>query len=575
MKEKDRQRFANRLDDLFGGFKGDGNVSNGSNANIISNPLVKPERRLRAHSRANFSDRRTNERYFADFPAHLYIGSGKDQRIYEARVKDISNGGLAIIAPDVPASETRFRIHFQVPDGVLPEQFIHGPVETHVEVRRKKADESLGVEFEETLSARLARGTWAFLRWLGIGVLAFSFLGILLIKYENIYFFWFDVPVFLYSLLVGLYLVSRYAFASLYRESRTVPREQLPSITVIVPVFNEEMQIGRTIRQIMECDYPAGKMQVIAVNDASTDGTLVELEKSRAIYPDLTILSFDKSRGKREAMAAGAGMAKGEILVFTDSDSFVDTDALHQLMNRFVDPEVASVTGHCDVENIWANGLTKMQTVRYFMAFRIIKAAESIFDSVTCLSGPLAAYRRSVFDTISYEWLHQKFLGRPATFGDDRSLTNALLKRGYKVLYESRARTTTMVPESYRQFLRQQLRWKRSWFRESLLACVFMWKKQPFMSLSFYLGFLLPLLGPVIVLRALLYVPIAQQQIPLMYIGGVFLMSALMSSGYLLFRRSRLWIYGVYFSFYYMFVLVWQLPWAVATCFKSEWGTRS
>ena len=196
------------------------------------------------------------------------------------------------------------------------------------------------------------------------------------------------------------------------------------------------------------------------------------------------------------------------------------------------------------------------------------------FDAVTCLSGPFAAYRREVFMEVVEPWLNQKWLGSPATFGDDRSLTNFMLQRGHKVIYDARARCTTIVPEDYRTFYRQQLRWKRSWLRESLRACSFMWRYPPLASLSFYLGFLLPLVGPLVVFRALLYVPLFQRGSPLMYMLGILLMSCLMSSVYLFTRRSRLWFYGIPFCFFYMFVLVWQLPWAMLTTSHARWGTR-
>jgi hyaluronan synthase len=396
---------------------------------------------------------------------------------------------------------------------------------------------------------------------------------VLLTKYENLYYFWFDVPIFLYSLLVGGFLLSRFLFAAFYGDSK--PLAELPTISVVVPVRNEEEHIARTLRQLMESSYPRERLQVIAVDDCSTDGTLAVMKDSQKTYPELVVLGLEKNAGKRHALAAGTGLANGQVIVFIDSDSFLEPDALRHLVNRFVDPKVAAVTGHCDVENVWTNLLTRMQTVRYFIAFRVMKAAESVFDSVTCLSGPIAAYRREVLQEVMPEWLNQMFMGRPATFGDDRSLTNSLLRRGYKVVYEFKARVTTIVPDDHRTFLRQQLRWKRSWFRESLIAAGFMWRKQPLMALSFYLGFILPLLGPAIVLRALVYVPLVQRTSPIMYLVGITLMSALISSTYLLYRRSRLWYYGTVFCFYYMFVLVWQTPWAVLTSWKNQWITRS
>ena len=536
-------------------------------------PAAQPDRRLRSRSRPDYSDRRKSARFLSRFPVQIIVGSGDQERVYQAIAHDVSDGGLLLEAKDVPATEERFHVEFRLPDGAMPEEFLHNGVRIQAEVRRRdESSSTLGVAFEEPLSKRLARKTWNYLRWASILFLFLAVSIILLIKYENLYFFWFDVPVFLYSLLVGAYLLSRFLFAAFYRPG--APGTDTPRITVICPVYNEEKYIERTLTQLMESAYPAARMQVIVINDGSTDDTLAQIQKTREKYPDMLLVNFERSRGKRNALAAGVRMSTGDIIVFIDSDSFLDPDALRNLTRRFADPGVAAVTGHCDVENQWTNLLTKMQAVRYYVAFRVMKAAESVFDCVTCLSGPLAAYRRPVLMEVLHEWVTQKFIGQPATYGDDRSLTNSMLTRGYKVVYESSARTTTIVPENYTGFMRQQMRWKRSWFRESLRACVFMWKKPPLMSLSFYLGFLLPVVAPAIVLRALVYVPLFHHGSPAMYIAGVFLMSALMSSTYLFARRSRLWFYGIPFCFFYMFVLVWQLPIAILTSMKTQWGTR-
>ena len=190
-----------------------------------------------------------------------------------------------------------------------------------------------------------------------------------------------------------------------------------------------------------------------------------------------------------------------------------------------------------------------MQAVGYYVAFRVMRAAESVFDSVTCLSGQLAAYRKDLFMSVRDEWLNQTFFRQPATFGDDRSLTNALLMRGFKVVYAADAVTATIVPDDHRAFLRQQMRWKRSWVRETLRACSFMWRRPLLMSISFYLGFILTLLGPVVVLRAFIYIPLVQHRSPLVYIPGLFLASCLLSCLYLFVKRSRLWAYGILYCF--------------------------
>jgi hyaluronan synthase len=124
-------------------------------------------------------------------------------------------------------------------------------------------------------------------------------------------------------------------------------------------------------------------------------------------------------------------------------------------------------------------------------------------------------------------------------------------------------------------FMRQQMRWKRSWIRECFRASSFMWRKPPLMALSFYLGLILPILGPAIVFRAIIYVPLFHLGSPLMYLFGILLMSMMMSLTYLYVKRSKLWIYGILFCFLYMFVVIWQLPWAMVTYMTSSWSTRS
>lgn len=538
-------------------------------------PIPEPDRRTRVHSRPHPSDRRHAQRFHSNFPVQIFVGNGDGTHVFTASAHDISDGGLLLQGVDLPESAHHIRVRFEVPDGVMPEEFEHGSYTMETEVRRRDAEHhTVGVEFAEPVALHLARTTWRHLRQLAVVGLFLAASAILLLKLENFYYFWFDVPIFLYSLAVGAFLVTRFLFAAFHRPPKPMADADLPTVSVIIPARNEQEFIGRTLRAALDQAYPAEKLQVVAVNDGSRDRTLEVMHELRLKFPELVVVSFEASRGKREALATGARLAKGDILVFVDSDSFLAPDAVRNLVDGFADPKVVAMTGHCEVENIWANFLTRMQTVRYFISFRVMKAAESVFDLVTCLSGPIAAYRRSFFTDVADEWLAQKFLGAPATFGDDRALTNYALERGHIVRYDPRAKATTIVPESFRAFWRQQLRWKRSWFRESLRACGYMWKMPPLASISFYLGFLLPMLAPAVVLRAIVYVPVVQHGSPLSYIGGIFLMSCLMCATYLWAKRSRLWIYGIPFCFMYMFALVWQLPWAVATFWKPQWRSR-
>jgi hyaluronan synthase len=172
-----------------------------------------------------------------------------------------------------------------------------------------------------------------------------------------------------------------------------------------------------------------------------------------------------------------------------------------------------------------------------------------------------------------YVWLAQSFLGRPATFGDDRSLTNFMLRR-WRVIYDSSAVCSTIVPPTMHQFFRQQLRWKKSWIRESLLASLFMWKRHPLAAFYFYLGVVFPLVSPAVVFIALVLPLLGVGEFSYLYIYGTALMALLYGLVYLVRHKSSLWFYGLVFSIFYMLVLVWQTYYALATVRRNHWGTR-
>jgi hypothetical protein len=111
--------------------------------------------------------------------------------------------------------------------------------------------------------------------------------------------------------------------------------------------------------------------------------------------------------------------------------------------------------------------LTQLTSRRYWLAFEVERAAQGRFGAVTCVSGPLGGYRRDLIEKIKDKFVEQRFLGRICTFGDDRHLTNLVLGSGYQVAY-SRAEAWTQVPDRVLPYLRQQIRWSRSFWRESL-----------------------------------------------------------------------------------------------------------
>lgn len=374
-----------------------------------------------------------------------------------------------------------------------------------------------------------------------------------------------------YSALVTAYVLTRFAIAPLYRP--TPDTGHRPSVSIVIPAFNEEGCIEATIDACFSADYPAEQLEVVVVDDGSSDATWERMLAARDRHPSLLCVQFSQNRGKRAAMAEGIRRSHGDVCVFIDSDSVIEPDGLAYIVADFRDEKVGAVVGTADVMNKAQNRMTKMQQVRYFVAFRVVKGSESVFGAVTCASGCFSAYRRSALLAILPKWENQRFLGRPATYGDDRALTNYIL-REHKVTYQSQARSHTLAPETLKGFLIQQIRWRKSWLRESLHVVRFMWRKHPVAAILTYLGVLFPWVAPIVAFRSLYWHSIMVGS-PWFYLMGAYVMALLYSLYYAISRKSPLWHHGITFIVIYMAFLVWLTYYALLTLRNTGWGTRA
>lgn len=535
------------------------------------------------------------QRYEAHFSVKIYIKKRKHKykKIRKAECIDLSSTGILLRVSHMTARNIsigqRIELRFNIPSGIMHEGY-EGKVKTEAYAvryadRNESENESfeyIAFKFKETLTKYFSKRRW--LSEITVSSIFMSTIVIMIIfmRIESIVYFRYNALLYSYSILTAAYLLSRYLFSAFYRNVPVDP-EFIPGVSIIIPCFNEEKWIQKTMISCLDQYYPPEKIEVIVVDDHSNDNSVKKIEEIISclnekcseynIKERIKFIKSEKNGGKRAALAKGVEISKYELVAFVDSDSFLRPTAIRNLVQPFRDPKVGGVTGRTDVENKWTNYITKMQAVRYYMSFRIIKAAESIFDTVTCLSGPISCYKKDLILENEETWLKQKFLGHPATFGDDRSMTNLIL-RHHRTVYQDSAICSTIVPSKTDVFLRQQMRWKRSWLRESLIAGKYMWRKEPFQSLSFYAGFLVPVLSPLIVIYNLIIIPVMHSIFPSVFILGIFLMSFLMSFVYLLQRKSRIWIYGLIFCLFYEFILLWQMPAACVTFWKSTWGTR-
>jgi hyaluronan synthase len=382
-----------------------------------------------------------------------------------------------------------------------------------------------------------------------------------------------------YSLIITIYILSRFVLAYYYDGRRhRFDLDYIPTVTFGVPSKNEQSGIRSTILGIAATDYPKDKFNIIAVNDGSTDGTLAEMEaaaaEARKLGVTVEVIDWTVNRGKREGMAECIRRSTHDIICFIDSDSLIEPQTTREMVKYFANPTIGAVTAHGYVQNATTNILTRMQAVKYYISFRAYKSAESLFGCVTCCSGCGAAYRRTTLAAVVDEWRRQKFLGALCTFGDDRSLTNLVLRQNMKAVYAPEAPVHTMVPDTWKVYMKQQMRWKKSWIRESLRASTFMWRKPFLMSLGFYTGLLLPFLAPVVVLRAIIYYPSFTHHLPVFYLFGITLMGLIYGLYYRIYSHRTDWLVGTVVTLIFGVVLIVQFPYALVNIRDGRWGTR-
>jgi hyaluronan synthase len=209
------------------------------------------------------------------------------------------------------------------------------------------------------------------------------------------------------------------------------------------------------------------------VDDGSTSWACYHIARTmgpafEAAGVDYEIIVFPENLGKRAGLAAGFERAwDADIYLCVDSDTILHPEAIANALMPFMKRKVQATTGAVFAANRRRNILTRLIDLRYCYAFLGERAAYSVLGSVLCACGSLALYRGPTVRKYLDDFLNQRFLGRPCTYGDDRRLTYYCLREG-RVLLAPSAIAWTLVPSTLPHFLRQQLRWSKSFFRESL-----------------------------------------------------------------------------------------------------------
>lgn len=230
----------------------------------------------------------------------------------------------------------------------------------------------------------------------------------------------------------------------------------LPSVAVIVPCWNEEATVAATVESLFALKYPAEKLEFILVNDGSTDETKAALDRF-AGHPQVKIIHKENG-GKHTALNAGIAASGAEIVGCLDADSFVEPDALRQIVRSFDEPKVAATTAAMSVHKP-ENMLQHMQNAEYIFGITLRHVLSSI-NGIYVTPGPFSFYRRDrVLEVGGFREGHQT---------EDLEMALRLQAAGHLIDNAPRARVYTKAPRTILSLIKQRTRWTSGFMRNVL-----------------------------------------------------------------------------------------------------------
>lgn len=234
---------------------------------------------------------------------------------------------------------------------------------------------------------------------------------------------------------------------------RRHPLAYYPAVSILVAAYNEQDSIADTLHSIAAQAYP-GPLQVIVIDDGSSDATATIAQSLLAQYPWLELMALESNGGKANALNQGLARARHALVVTIDADCYLYRHALTSLVERYVQdpPNTRAVAGKVLVRNSRDNWLTRAQEWDYFHGIAAVKRMQSLYQGTLVAQGAFSIYDRDTLIAVG---------GWPSCVGEDIVLTWAILKAGWRVGHCEDACMFTTVPTTLRQFVRQRQRWGR------------------------------------------------------------------------------------------------------------------
>jgi cellulose synthase/poly-beta-1,6-N-acetylglucosamine synthase-like glycosyltransferase len=230
--------------------------------------------------------------------------------------------------------------------------------------------------------------------------------------------------------------------------------KKLPTVSIIVPAYNEEKTIAATLKSLLKLNYPKNLLEIIAVNDGSTDNTGKIMEKFRSYGVKLL---NKRNGGKASALNIGIKYSKGEIIVCMDADSIVERNALKKTLGYFNDPKVAAVSSSVKVFKP-KNQIQKLQFLEYLYNI-LFRKTLAFLNGIFVVPGPFGLYRKSVLKEIGGF--------QEGNLTEDMEITMRMQAKGYRIENSTNAYTYTIAPFNIKKLFNQRVRWYRGFIINS------------------------------------------------------------------------------------------------------------
>jgi len=337
---------------------------------------------------------------------------------------------------------------------------------------------------------------------------------------------------YFFASFIGIYINMWLLLQIFEKKSQFLKRKmtkKLPKVSVLIPACNEEASIEEALDSVLGLDYPKNKVEVIVIDNGSTDNTSKIVQKFKNVK-----LIKQKKPCKATALNNGLKLATGKLIGILDADTLVTKDCLKKTVGYFDDPKVGAVTNLIDIDTK-KGFLAKMQNIEYLFS-ALTKRVLSLLGSMYVTPGTLSLIREDIARNIGFS---------DDTLTEDMDIALSILKRGYKIVNSLDAVVYTKIPMNFKKLTEQRIRWYRGFIENSLKHRDILFNKKsshlgyfiiPISFIAIFIGVLVSIASfnqfvndITLFSRSILYISLSDQA-SLFLIGIPNLISSLLSS---------------------------------------------